>query len=194
MDFCIFGAASPETPEKYTEPVRRFAKKMAQRGHDLVFGGGADGVMGASAIGTQQGGGKVTGVIPTFFKMDNIEPPYDKCDHLYHTNGMAERKAKMEQLAEAFIIAPGGIGTYEEFYEVLVLKELGRHNLPIVLFNVDGFYDPMIKALEHAKKEGFLRKDCLELFAVLSDPDEIIDYVENYSAGNEEYVVSPYTK
>ena len=119
MKICIFGAASNRIDKVYIESVESFSKELAQRGHSLVFGAGKDGVMGAAARGFTEGKGKLYGVIPKFFNDFDIEVKYDKCTELIYTENMRERKAKMEELADAFLIAPGGIGTFEEFFEVL---------------------------------------------------------------------------
>ena len=128
MRICIFGASSAHIDEFYIKAVEDLAEKMARRGHSLVFGAGATGAMGAAARGTKRGGGYIHGVIPEFFREEGVEKIYTECDELTYTKTMAERKTLMEDDAEAFIIVPGGIGTLEEFYEVLTLKQLGRHN------------------------------------------------------------------
>ena len=127
MKICIFGASSATIDKSYIEAVENLAEKMARRGHSLVFGAGATGVMGAAARGVKRGGGYIQGVIPEFFREEGVERIYNDCDLLTFTDSMAQRKTMMEDLADAFIIAPGGIGTLEEFYEVITLKQLGSH-------------------------------------------------------------------
>lgn len=178
MKLCVFGAASDEIDDKYIKDVEELAKKAAARGHELVFGAGACGLMGAAARGFKSGGAHITGVIPEFFKEESIESIYNECDELIYTENMRERKSEMEDRAEAFIIVPGGIGTFEEMFEVLTLKQLGRHNKPIVIYNIDGYYDAMEDLLRHSVEEGFVRENCEYLYKYFTDGDELIEYVE----------------
>ncbi len=179
MKICIFGAASNRIDKVYIESVESFSKELAQRGHSLVFGAGKDGVMGAAARGFTEGKGKLYGVIPKFFNDFDIEVKYDKCTELIYTENMRERKAKMEELADAFLIAPGGIGTFEEFFEVLTLKQLGRHSKPIAVYNVNGYYDEMYTMLDMTIKQGFLNEECRDIFFMSDDREKLVYYLEN---------------
>ena len=138
MKICVFGAASNEIDKQYIDRVEEVCKALGERGHELVFGAGANGLMGAAARGMKAGGGKITGVIPEFFRAETIEEIYSECDELIFTETMQERKKTMEDHADAFIVVPGGIGTFEEMFEVLTLKQLGRHSKPIVFYNIAG--------------------------------------------------------
>ena len=111
MKICIFGAASAHIDEIYIKAVEELGEKLAKRGHTLVFGAGATGLMGAAARGFKRGGAFVHGVIPEFFRDEQVEAIYGDCDKITYTKTMSERKFIMEEEAEAFIIAPGGIGT-----------------------------------------------------------------------------------
>jgi len=183
MRICLFGAASPRIHETYIKETEELGERLAQRGHDLVYGAGANGVMGAAARGFHKGGGKVYGVVPKFFREENIEALYEQCDELIYTETMAERKFKMEEMAEAFIIAPGGIGTFEEFFEVLTLKQLGRHEKPIVLFDICGYYMGMLATMRSGVAEGFLTQEVLRIMRVFHEKEDdlIIDYLEGGS-------------
>ena len=181
MKICIFGASSAHIDGVYVQKTEELAKKMALRGHSLVFGAGATGLMGAAARGTKCGGGFIHGVIPEFFREEGVEKIYNGCDELTYTATMAERKSRMEDEAEAFIIAPGGIGTLEEFYEVLTLKQLGRHSKAIAVFNPFGYYDKLLEMLKHCVHEDFMVSASLDLIKIFEDPDELLDYIENYS-------------
>ena len=180
MRLCVYGAASDAIDNKYISAVEFLGKTMAKRGHSLVYGGGGVGVMGAVARGVHENGGYVLGVIPRFFQERSIELLYENNDQTIYTYTLQERKEIMEDNADGFIVAPGGIGTYDEFFEALTLKQLGRHNKPIVLYNVDGFYDPLIQMLLHADSEKFLREGLNEKYAVFSDAEKMIDYFEKY--------------
>lgn len=179
MNICIFGAASNEIDSCYIEKTEQLGREAAQRGHNLIFGAGANGLMGAAARGVSRAGGKVTGIIPSFFKDEAIEKIYEKCDELIYTETMHQRKSKMEELADAFIITPGGIGTFEEFFEILTLKQLGRHKKPIAMYNINGYYDNLEALLHESSAHGFIRSKCHLLYLCTEDIDEIFDYIEN---------------
>lgn len=179
MNICVYGAASSEIDKSFIEAVERFGEVMAQRGHDLVFGAGGSGLMGAAANGVSRGGGNVTGVIPEFFRDENIERIYDKCTELIYTENMADRKEIMESKADAFVIVPGGIGTFEEFFQVLTLKQLGRHVKPIAIYDINGYYEKLQDFLGVAFEERFIRSDCRLLYGYGRTPEEVLNYVEN---------------
>ena len=107
---------------------------------------------------------------------------FQDCTELIRTDTMRERKHIMEERADAFVIVPGGIGTFEEFFEVFTLKQLERHNKAIAILNVNGYYNAMIDMLEVAVKEKFLRAGCKLLYKVFDDVDETLDYIESYKA------------
>lgn len=177
MRICIFGASGTELDAKYITEVEALGEALARRGHSLVFGGGTNGLMGAAARGFKRGQGHITGVAPRFFDVPGIL--YEDCDDFVYPDSMRDRKKYMEDNSDAFIVAPGGIGTYEEFFEVLTLKQLARHAKPIVLFNVNGFFDTLNGLIERNIKEGFVRSQTAELYITTDNQDEIISYVEN---------------
>lgn len=180
MNICIFGAASPKINYLYINEVEELAENLAKRGHNLVFGAGGHGLMGAAARGFHKGGGKVYGVVPHFFREESIEALYEECDKFFYTETMSERKKTMEDLADAFIIVPGGIGTFEEFFEVLTLKQLGRHRKPIILFDIWGYYLGMLATMRAGVMELFLHQNAMRLFKVFReyDDEKIIAYLE----------------
>ncbi len=178
MRICVFGAASPTIDEEYIKKVEIMGKMMAERGHSLTFGGGGNGLMGAAARGVKAGGGYILGVVPKFFREDTIELIYDKCDKLIEPDTMRERKQIMEDNADAFIITPGGIGTFEEYFEILTSKQLCRHNKPIAIYNIKGYYDELQAVMESAIKKNFVKKTCLEIYKMTDDLDELFTYLE----------------
>ncbi len=179
MKICVFGAASNEIDKSYIEKVESFGKMMAKRGHSLVFGAGAHGLMGAAARGVKEEGGKIYGVIPKFFEEDKVEAIFYDCDELIFTETMAQRKSKMEDIADAFVIVPGGIGTFEEFFEVLTLKQLGRHVKPIAIYDINNYYEGLISFLDVSFKERFIRGDLKLIYDYSTDPESVLDYIEN---------------
>lgn len=178
MRLCVYGAASPTIEQSYIDKVEAMGKILAERGDSLVFGGGANGLMGAAARGFRDGGGKILGVIPKFFKNDGVEQLCDFCDEVIEPDTMRERKQIMEDNADGFIVTPGGIGTYEEFFEILTARQLCRHNKPIAVYNINGFYDEIEAALHGAIAKNFIKKNCLDIFLISDDLDEIIRYLE----------------
>ena len=179
MKICVFGAASNEIDQSYIEAVEVMGEMLAKRGHSLVFGAGGHGLMGAAARGAHKGGAKIYGVIPKFFKDEEVELIFDKCDELIFTETMAQRKAKMEDIAEAFIIVPGGIGTFEEFFEVLTLKQLGRHVKPIVIYDINGYYGDLINFMKNSQNERFIRDNLSLIYGYAETPEEVFDYIES---------------
>ncbi len=180
MKICVFGASSARIDKRYIAAVEELGEKMARRGHSLVFGAGTAGLMGAAARGVKRGGGYIHGIIPEFFREGKIEEIYTGCDDITYTGTMAERKYLMEEDADAFVVTPGGIGTFEEFYEVLTLKQLGQHTKAIVIFNIAGYFDDLEKFMQGAVEKKFITEDCRELYHVSENADEILDYIEGY--------------
>lgn len=178
MRICVYGAASPTIDPEYIRLVEIMGEKMANRGHSLVFGGGGNGLMGAAARGVKKGGGHILGVIPKFFDDEKIEALYLECDELIEPDTMRERKQIMEDNADAFIIVPGGIGTFEEFFEILTLKQLCRHNKPIAMYNINGYYNEIVETISAASRKNFIRENCMELFYLSDNLDEIFKYIE----------------
>ena len=177
MQICVYGASSDAIDSGYFKPVEDLGRAMARRGHGLVFGGGAQGLMGAVARGMTQGGGQILGVAPRFFDVDGIL--YQSCTEFLYTDTMRERKAIMEARSDAFIMTPGGIGTFEEFFEILTLRQLGRHNKPIAVLNLRHYYDSMEDMLETAIVQNFMKPACRKLYAMFEDPESLLDYLES---------------
>lgn len=182
MNICVFGAASSEIDNKYVKSVESLCEKLARDGHNLVFGAGGQGLMGAAARGFKKGGATITGVIPHFFREANVEAIYEQCDELIYTDTMRERKATMEDRADAFLIVPGGIGTFEELFEVLTLKQLGRHEKPIVIYNYLNYYDYLEDLINNSISENFIKEACKTLYGFIADSKDILEYI-NSSTG-----------
>lgn len=179
MKICVFGAASPDIDDDFKIKVEELGKVMAKRGHSLVFGGGKNGLMGAVADGVHAEGGSILGVIPKFFKDEDVEEVFSYCDELIQPDTMRQRKQIMEDNADAFIVVPGGIGTFEEFFEILTLKQLRRHEKPIAVYNLQHYYDEIQTVMLQAVKKGFVRENCLSLYEVTDNLEDLLIYVEN---------------
>ena len=180
MNICIYGSASNEIDKKYIEQTELLSKTLAKRGHSLVFGGGANGLMGAAARGFYSENAKIVGVVPKFFNVDGIL--FENCDEMIRTDTMRQRKQIMDDRADAFITTPGGIGTYEEFFEIITLKQLGQSKKPLVLFNIDGYFDPLRAMLQNCVKGNFMPQTTVDLCFFCDSIDEIANYIENYTA------------
>lgn len=184
MKICVFGASSRDLEQGYFDEAFALGAELARRGHTIVFGGGASGLMGATARGAKSQGGRLIGIAPKFFDEPGI---LDKdCDEMIFTETMSERKKAMEDMSEAFITLPGGIGTFEEFFEVLTLKQLGRHAKAMAVLNTLGYYDALEAMVQRAVDERFLTADGKDLYAMFTDVGELVSYVENYHAEPEE--------
>ena len=180
MKIAVYGAASSLIDSTYKKAGVELGRKMVDRGHSLVFGGGANGMMGSVAEGVYEKGGYILGVVPQFFREASAEISFKNCSDYIYTDTMRERKRQMEENCDAFIISPGGIGTLDEFFEILTLKQLGRHNKAIALFNINGFFDELATSLYRMVKEEFITSDCAELCKVFTDIDEMLNYIEEY--------------
>ena len=178
MNVCVYGASSSAIDKVYIEAVEELGEVIAERGHAVVFGGGASGSMGAAARGARRRGGAVIGIAPTFFNVDGVLFP--DCTEFISPETMRERKKLLEEKSDGFVITPGGIGTYDEFFEILTLKQLGRHNKPIVIYNVDGYYNPMLAMLADAMEKSFVMESVGELYVVLTDAETVVRYIEEY--------------
>ncbi len=178
MRICVYGAASPTIDQEYIKQVEQMGKVMVERGHSLVFGGGGNGLMGAAARGVRSAGGHILGVIPKFFDDESVEEICDFCDELIEPDTMRERKQIMEDNADAFIVTPGGIGTFEEFFEILTLKQLCRHNKPIAIYNLQGYYDELENVMKSAVKKNFIKENCMDLYTLTDDLDTLFAYLE----------------
>ena len=180
MKICVYGAASSLIDEGFIKAGEELGRKMVERGHGLVFGGGNNGMMGAPARGVYEKGGYILGIAPKFFEENNPEISFDNCTEFINTETMRERKKLLDESSDAFIVAPGGIGTFDEFFEILTLKQLGRHNKAIVILNINGYFDDMLKMMSHAIDKKFITTDCVDLFKVVNNADEALDYIESY--------------
>ena len=154
---CVYCGSQAGNNSIFMESAQILGESMAQNGIRLVYGGGDRGIMGAVSDAVRNNGGLITGVIPDFLIKVEGERTVDSDDEdLVITTNMHERKQKMFEEADAFIALPGGIGTLEEIVEIMTWAQLDRHTKPILLLNVNGFWDPLLELLEHMKSAGFL--------------------------------------
>lgn len=178
MRICIYGASSSTLEKTYYDEAEALGREMAWRGHSLVFGGGNNGLMGACARGVYAGGGGILGIAPKFFDEPGIL--FENCSDFIFTETMRERKQLLEDSSDAVVVLPGGIGTYEEFFEMLTLKQLGRSARAIAILNTRGYYKPMQAMLEHTAENEFMSDSCLALYKTVDTPAQALDYIEKY--------------
>ena len=176
MNICVFGAASDKLEGAYFALAEELGRAMARRGHTMIFGGGATGLMGAAARGLMAEGGRFIGIAPRFFDIPGILMA-DGGEMIF-TETMAERKTLMRDMSDAFITLPGGIGTYEEFLETLTLKQLGRHEKPMALLETLGYYQSMETMLRHTVEAGFMAAECLDMYRLFDDGEACLAYLE----------------
>lgn len=179
MDICIYGASSSRLDPVYYADAEKLGRLIAENGHGVVFGGGREGLMGAAARGAHSAGGKIVGIAPKFFDEPGIL--YEHCTEFVYTETMRERKALMEERSDACIVLPGGIGTFEEFFEILTLKQLGQSDRAIVMLNTADYYAPLQALLESTAERKFMSGDCLKLYAVADTPEKALDYIDSYT-------------
>ena len=184
MTICVFGASSIALDQIYYDEAFSLGAELARRGHTMVFGGGASGLMGAAARGVSSENGDMIGIAPKFFDEPGIL--YSGCTELIYTETMGERKKRMEDLAEAFITLPGGIGTFEEFFEVLTLKQLGRHAKAMAILDTNGYYAELDAMMRRSVREKFTPDDGYALYQSFSTPEAMMDYIETYEAQPED--------
>ncbi len=177
-NICIYGASSKELEESFYEQGEQLGREIANRGYGMVFGAGAQGMMGAVARGAFEKGGEIIGVTPRFFDVDGVI--FEHCTELVFTHTMRERKQIMEDRAHAFITTPGGVGTFEEFFEILTLKQLQRHNKAMVVLNLNGYFDELIEMLVQSVKKKFTTQYTRDLFFVANDSKAALDYIDAY--------------
>ncbi len=175
MNICLYGSGSRKIDEIYTDEAYRLGCRIAERGHRLVFGGGDTGMMGACARGVHDNNGKTLGIAPEW--INSFEPLCENCSEFIYVDTMDERKKKFVENSDAFIISPGGIGTLDEFFEILTLKKLKRVNQEIIVFNIAGFYDKMLEMIDEMGEKGFLYKQ-EDIFKVAGSVDEIFEHLD----------------
>ncbi len=163
----------------YYYGAKAMGKAIAERGSRLVYGGGSAGLMGTLADSVLEHGGKATGVIPYFLAEKEIA--HSGLDELIMTHTMPERKSKMIELADAYVVMAGGLGTYEELFEVLSNAQLELDLSPIGFLNINGFFDPILTLLQHTAENGFMPLDNLKLVCVSDDPYDLLDKMSQYT-------------
>ena len=173
----VFCGASDTVEQRWLEIATALGRLIAQQGLVLVYGGGNLGLMGRVADSCLDCGGEVIGVITE--KLKRIEVAHDGLDSLQVTSSMSERRNHMIERSDMFVVLPGGVGTLDEFFEVLALNDLQYHSKKIGLLNAFGYYDHMLAFFEEARKERFISDDCMDSMVVESEPESLLSRLVN---------------
>lgn len=173
---CVFCGSRFGDDPVFLDAARALGREIARRRLTLVYGGAKVGLMGALADAALSGGGRVVGVIPR--SLGSKEIAHDNLSELFFTESMHERKNRMIDLSDAFVSLPGGFGTYDEFFEVLTLAQLGLHDKPSGLYDVRGFFEPLVLLLRHTTAHDFASPQHHDLYVVKDDPSALLDALE----------------
>ncbi|MEE2952481.1 MAG: TIGR00730 family Rossman fold protein [Pseudomonadota bacterium] len=177
---CVYCGSSSGRDPSYVAKGRALGRAIAEADWRLVYGGGTKGIMGAVANGVKEAGGSVTGIIPRFLiDMEATERELEGLDELIVTENMHERKHLMFERSDGFVALPGGIGTLEELVEIMTWSQLGRHEKPIVIANLNGFWEPFSRLVEHMAEEGFLHRASQVRPLVIDETDGIVTALAN---------------
>jgi uncharacterized protein (TIGR00730 family) len=175
---CVFCGSSDQIDDSYRDAATAMGQAIATSGFSMVYGGGATGLMGTIANSVLGHNGRVIGVIPKAFHNDVLA--HSGLSELHVVDTMHQRKAKMVDLADAFVALPGGFGTFEELFEVLTWAQVGFHNYPIGLLDTNQYFEPCFKLIEHAHDEGFIYVEHRDLIVREAKPDKLLNRLAEY--------------
>ncbi|XBQ16526.1 MAG: TIGR00730 family Rossman fold protein [Oceanicaulis sp.] len=175
---CVYCGSNTGAAPSYREAAQAMGRTLAEQNIRLVYGGGQVGLMGVLADACVDAGGQVTGVIPDFLHQKEIAHP--RVPDMRIVSSMHERKLMMAEESEAFIAMPGGLGTMEELFEVWTWSQLGRHEKPVGVLNVEGYYDGLLSFLDTMRGEGFVEQKHRDMLKVGATPEAVIDALEAY--------------
>ena len=176
---CVFASATNELSEIYYKDAKEVGELIAENGYDIVYGGSHRGLMYGCAGAVQEKKGTLYAVMPQKMVDLGMANPAD-CKEFHITKGMRERKAKLDEISDAIIALSGGFGTLEELSEIIVQKQLGYNNKPIVILNTNGFYDNLIRFFEDIIQKGFAHKKAKDVYFVAKTPKEALEYIKTY--------------
>ena len=175
---CVFAGSAQGTKASYSKSAIDLGQEIAKRSYTMVYGGGSKGLMGVVADAVLEGGSSVTGVITE--KLHDVEVGHKNLTSLEIVSSMHERKSRMAELSDAIISLPGGVGTWEEFFEALAWNQLGIYSKPIVLYNVDDYYSKLFEFTQFSVQEGFLPETTHEELFISKSLEEIFEFIESF--------------
>ncbi len=178
MNICVFCSSSNAIKDVYFREARKLGEMIGKENHTLINGGANVGLMEAVTISASEHGAKTIGIIPE--RMINRSLASDNSHEVIVTPDMMERKARMREMADAFIALPGGFGTLEEILEVITLRQLSYHHKPIVFVNTDNFFSHLLKQFERSYDEQFAKPVYRKLYYVAKTPEQALDHIKNY--------------
>lgn len=173
VNICVYCGSSSGREPVFAERARSLGAQLAHRDIGLVYGGGRVGLMGIVADAVLDGGGRVYGVIPQH--LVDMETAHRGLTELDVVDSMHSRKARMEHMSVGFVVLPGGLGTFDEVFEILTWNQIGVINKPVVFLDIDGYFAPLFQAFDHMIDSGFVSPDCRQLLKRVSDVGEAID-------------------
>lgn len=175
---CVYCSSSNHLPEKFYKFAQEFGESLGKNNYNMVYGGTTVGMMGVIANNALNNGAEVIGVIPQKIEQFGLKHP--DLARVIITKDMRERKATMEKYADIFVALPGGFGTFEEVFEILVAKQLSYHNKPIIFFNFDGYYNNMLKMFDTVYENNFAKQEMKSLYFIANSIEEMYNYLDNY--------------
>ncbi len=181
---CVFAGSAQGTKASYSKSAIDLGQEIAKRSYRMVYGGGSKGLMGVVADAVLEGGSSVTGVITE--KLHDVEVGHKNLTSLEIVSSMHERKSRMAELSDAIISLPGGVGTWEEFFEALAWNQLGIYSKPIVLYNVDDYYSKLFEFTQFSVQEGFLPETTHEELFISESLEEIFEFIESFQTRDTE--------
>jgi cytokinin riboside 5'-monophosphate phosphoribohydrolase len=176
MNICVYCGSSNGNDKSILELSQKFGRLLAERGHNLIYGGSSLGVMGVIADSVMLNGGEVIGVIPE--NLFSKEVAHTGITRLITVKDMHQRKSHMAELADAFVAFPGGFGTMEELFEIITWNQIGLLKKPVTVMNINGFYDSLIKMIDHAVDMGFIKKNNRQIVRVAETLDQCLELCE----------------
>ncbi len=176
---CVFAGSAQGSKDSYSRSAKDLGLEIAKREYSMVYGGGSKGLMGVVADAVLEGGASVTGIITE--KLHDVEVGHENLTSLEIVSSMHERKSRMAELSDAIISLPGGVGTWEEFFEALAWNQLGIYSKPIVLYNVDNYYSKLFEFTEFSVREGFLPQTTHEELFMSDSLEEIFEFIESFT-------------
>ncbi|SAK54885.1 LOG family protein [Caballeronia catudaia] len=176
---CVYCGSATGARPVYAEAAKAFGRALVENNLALVYGGGRVGLMGLIADEVLAAGGRAVGVIPELLVAKEVG--HTDLTELHVVPDMHERKKMMADLSDAFVAMPGGVGTFEEFFEVYTWAQLGYHQKPVGLLDVNGYFDPLMAMLRHTVEEGFMRAPLLDMIQVAAEPDAMIARLKAYT-------------
>ena len=186
MRICVYCASSAQIDQSYFDATERLAKEFVKAGIEVVYGGGAIGLMGKLADTIIENGGKIKGIIPRF--MNEVEWAHKKVEDLEFTDTMHDRKARFLENIDGLVALPGGTGTLEELLEAITLKKLGLFTKPIIILNTNNFYDLLNQLLEKFIRENFINERHRQIWTFVDEPEDVIDAIDNAVSWNKDAI------